>query len=66
MKRRHNLTFAAIITACLALVGCGQEAASKAEGAATAQQETFNWKMVTAWPKNYPGLGTSADRKSVV
>lgn len=62
MKRRHNLTFAAIITACLALVGCGQEAASKAEGAATAQQETFNWKMVTAWPKNYPGLGTSAER----
>lgn len=21
----------------------------------------FNWKMVTAWPKNFPGLGTSAN-----
>ena len=42
MKRRHSFTFAAIMTACLALVGCGQEASSKAEGAATAQQETFN------------------------
>jgi len=22
----------------------------------------FRWKMVTAWPKNFPGLGTSANR----
>jgi TRAP-type mannitol/chloroaromatic compound transport system substrate-binding protein len=21
----------------------------------------FNWKMVTAWPKNYPGLDTNAN-----
>ena len=61
MKRRHSLTLAAIMTACLALVGCGQEAASPADSAVV-QQETFNWKMVTAWPKNYPGLGTSAER----
>ncbi len=61
MKRRHSLTFAAIMTAYLALVGCGQESASQADNA-VAQQETFNWKMVTAWPKNYPGLGTSAER----
>ena len=22
----------------------------------------YNWKMVTAWPKNFPGLGTGANR----
>ena len=25
-------------------------------------QETFQWKMVTTWPKNFPGLGTGAQR----
>jgi len=23
---------------------------------------TYQWKMVTAWPKNFPGLGTGANR----
>ena len=25
-------------------------------------QENFRWKMVTTWPKNFPGLGTGAQR----
>ncbi len=25
-------------------------------------KKKFRWKMVTAWPKNFPGLGTSANR----
>ncbi|MDY7220232.1 TRAP transporter substrate-binding protein [Denitrificimonas sp. JX-1] len=63
MKPLHKLTFAAIFTACLALVGCGQDAADQSGAASAAvKQETYNWKMVTAWPKNYPGLGTSAER----
>jgi TRAP-type mannitol/chloroaromatic compound transport system substrate-binding protein len=28
---------------------------------AIAQQETVEWKMVTTWPKNFPGLGTGAE-----
>ncbi len=24
-------------------------------------KKTINWKMVTAWPKNFPGLGTGAE-----
>ena len=24
--------------------------------------DTFSWKMVTTWPKNFPGLGTGAQR----
>lgn len=42
------------------LVACGgSEEADKQS--ASAKQETYNWKMVTAWPKNFPGLGTSAE-----
>ena len=62
MTRRHSLTFATIITACLVLLGCNQESVSSTDGAAGAQSQIFNWKMVTAWPKNYPALGTSAER----
>lgn len=63
MKRRHSFTFAAIFSACLALVGCSQEGSEQIDTTqAAVQQETFNWKMVTAWPKNYPGLGTSPER----
>ena len=25
-----------------------------------AKKPEFNWKMVTTWPKNFPGLGTGA------
>lgn len=42
------------------LVACGgSEEADKQS--ASAEQKTFEWKMVTAWPKNFPGLGTSAE-----
>ncbi|MBA1148642.1 TRAP transporter substrate-binding protein [Ectothiorhodospiraceae bacterium WFHF3C12] len=26
-----------------------------------AQEKTYEWKMVTTWPKNFPGLGTGAE-----
>jgi len=29
---------------------------------AAAPQKTFKWKMVTTWPKNFPGLGTAPER----
>ncbi len=25
------------------------------------QQKTYHWKMVTSWPKNFPGLGTAPE-----
>ena len=24
--------------------------------------ETYNWRLVTAWPKNYPGLGMAPEK----
>jgi len=61
MIRRHMLLAAALF-ATLGLVGCKDEKASTEQAAATPAAESFQWKMVTAWPKNYPGLGTAAER----
>jgi len=30
-------------------------------GLAAANGETFHWKIVTTWPKNFPGLGSGAE-----
>ncbi|HUF73677.1 MAG TPA: TRAP transporter substrate-binding protein [Gammaproteobacteria bacterium] len=55
MKRRHfigGLTGAAAVSAC-------QPAART--GSASASTETFEWKLVTTWPPNFPGLGTGVN-----
>ena len=26
------------------------------------KQKTYNWSLVTTWPKNYPGLGMAPER----
>ena len=53
--------WAVVIVASLLLAACGgqQEAVQQGE---TAKQETFRWKLVTTWPKNYPGLGTGPEK----
>lgn len=44
----------------LLILGCGEKPADTS--AATAeQQQTFKWKLVTTWPKNYPGLGSAPE-----
>ncbi|MGI9263537.1 MAG: TRAP transporter substrate-binding protein, partial [Gammaproteobacteria bacterium] len=54
MKRRDFLAGAA----AAGLTACSREA----DGPATVvgAEERFEWKMVTTWPKNFPGLGTGA------
>lgn len=50
-----------ILMIVLLLVACGgvNETASTAEAV---KQQTFEWKLVTTWPKNLPGLGTAPER----
>jgi len=62
MKRRNFLgsAGAGALLAGAAMSGCGkQESASST--ISTGSQQTFSWKMVTTWPKNFPGLGTGAN-----
>ena len=62
MKRRHFLGTAgvgALLTGGL-LSGCGKESSQGGERA-VASQQSYHWKMVTTWPKNFPGLGSGAN-----
>lgn len=61
MNRFKLFATAAALFAALGLAGCKDDKAAS-EQAAAAPAQSFQWKMVTAWPKNYPGLGTAAER----
>jgi len=53
---------AALILAVL-LAGCGAgEPTTGSDAGAAAPAKVYRWKMVMAWPKNFPGLGTGAER----
>ena len=54
MKRRELLTTAGVA----ALAGCSQEQTNCGPDGG----ERFNWKLVTTWPPNFPGLGTGVVR----
>jgi len=63
MKRRDFLARAgtgALFTGGV-LAGCNQQQGETIASEAVKQQQ-FQWKMVTTWPKNFPGLGTGANR----
>jgi len=61
MNRRHFLTAAGFAGAA-ALVGCTSDKGQTTTAATAAQPaEVVKWKMVTTWPKNFPGLGTGAE-----
>ena len=57
MKMNKYISLAVL----LLLAGCGQ---SSIEGGANTslEQKQYNWRLVTAWPKNYPGLGMAPER----
>lgn len=58
MKRRDFIGAIAGATAATALTACGTE---EPQTIAVQPQKTYKWKMVTTWPKNFPGLGTGAN-----
>jgi TRAP-type mannitol/chloroaromatic compound transport system substrate-binding protein len=62
MKRRDFLGSAgagALLTGGL-IAGCRQQACEDMVSG-RGKQQSFQWKMVTTWPKNFPGLGTGAN-----
>ena len=62
MQRRKFLQYAGV-GAAVGLTGCnGEEKNTAADPKAIASSgKTWEWKMVTTWPKNFPGLGTGAE-----
>ena len=45
---------------CVLLVSCADRSTTTGDVEPTAQQ-SFQWKLVTTWPKNFPGLGTAPE-----
>ncbi|BAU77304.1 TRAP transporter substrate-binding protein [Metapseudomonas furukawaii] len=60
MKRREIIAAAGVGLAAAALAGCDKK--EQAAGGPQAEAQTFSWKMVTSWPKNFPGVGVGAER----
>lgn len=44
------------------LIGAGTVAAASAISAPAISQNRITWRMVTTWPRNFPGLGVGAQR----
>lgn len=61
MKKSNRRKFVGLVGAASlgALAGCKEESPSN-DGVQS--QKTYQWKMVTTWPKNFPGLGTGANK----
>jgi TRAP-type mannitol/chloroaromatic compound transport system substrate-binding protein len=60
MTHKINLLFGAFLLASLlTLTGCGNDSTEQTAAPAVQppQGQTYEWKMVTSWPKNFPGLG---------
>ncbi|GIZ13172.1 TRAP transporter substrate-binding protein [Pseudomonas sp. NCCP-436] len=62
MKRRDILAAAGVGLAATALAGCKEDSKSAAAPQEGSSSQTFTWKMVTSWPKNFPGVGVGAER----
>lgn len=60
MKRRDMLRGAGLAAVATGLAACGPRPAADCGPGASTQR--FQWKMVTSWPTNFPGLGTGAAR----
>ena len=43
------------------LASCGGKSTETESVSKADTQQTYNWKLVTTWPKNYPGLGTAPE-----
>ena len=61
---KKSVSFIFSLFALLALAACGGKSESDTNSSSldsAAPAETIKWKLVTSWPKNFPGLGTGPE-----
>ena len=51
---------ALVFLSIILITGCNE--AQKNNATTKQSVETIHWKLVTSWPKNYPGLGTAPEK----
>ena len=46
------------------IAGCndGPSSENESENGLATSQATFQWKLITTWPKNFPALGTAPEK----
>ncbi len=59
--RRKFLQYLGIGAASYSVTACNSDEATETQSVELSHQQTFEWKMITTWPKNFPGLGTGAE-----
>ncbi len=59
MANTVKIVVATLVTLLLVACGGGKEVEQQAQAA---PEQTYKWKMVTTWPKNFPGLGTAPEK----
>ncbi len=63
LNRAPGLRALGLAAAFAVLLGaCAPEESQDTETQAAPEPSTFEWKLVTTWPKNLPGLGTAPER----
>jgi len=62
VSRRNIIRGAGIVGAAAIVAACDNGANNKADGGPTILSKKRSLKMVTSWPKNFPGTGTGAAR----
>ena len=65
-KRRDILIGASTVTAIGVLAACKDQeikggTPEKPEKASNISKNIIQWRMATTWPKNFPGVGTTAE-----
>lgn len=61
MKRRHFIGCATAGAVATTLSGC-DNAPQVPTQQAQCDKAVYKWKMITAWPKSFPGIGVGAER----
>lgn len=62
MRNLFSLSKLALVSLfATVLVACGGSEEENTSAQTAAKVETIKWKMVTTWPKNFPGVGTGAE-----
>ena len=62
MKKRDFLTNACWAGTAGLLAACGKQTSDASGEPACEAADPIEWKMVTTWPRDFPGLGTGAAR----
>lgn len=61
IKSMKSIRTAVLVAATALLTACGGSDGQGSSTQGAQEQKTYEWKLVTSWPKNFPGLGNGPE-----